>query len=372
MSQYGVIHDRYWTWARQDGLSLGATCLGAYLLSCPHRTILGCYRLPLAYVAEDLGNRSETVSQWFADLSRAGFVHVCENTSFVLLPKYLRWNPPQNPNQRKAIARAALDLPEKFSLYALLLDALTTHCHPLDNGFETVVQTLRERSLNQYQYQYQKEEEASPYGEACSEQSPGGDSSEPDGQERVEAKRKAGRFLGTFRDPEDEAEVWLPLNGGRVFALTRAFLAEKAALYPAVDVPRECLLMREWLENNPRRRKTDRGVLAFVTGWLKKAQDRPSRAQAGQAGAGLPRLAEAVVYCRKHGLEHLGRFCAHHGLSRELYETAVAEALAGPPVLSRAEERAEQRRAKARFVKEHWERGRPGETSAREAQGGET
>lgn len=45
-------------------------------------------------------------------------------------------------------------------------------------------------------------------------------------------------------------------------------------LYPAVDVFQELRAMEGWLDANPTKRKTPRGVKRFVNSWLARAQDR--------------------------------------------------------------------------------------------------
>lgn len=44
--------------------------------------------------------------------------------------------------------------------------------------------------------------------------------------------------------------------------------------YPAVDVMQELRKMAGWCESNTTKRKTRRGVRAFITSWLARAQDR--------------------------------------------------------------------------------------------------
>lgn len=62
--------------------------------------------------------------------------------------------------------------------------------------------------------------------------------------------------------------------------------------YPAVDVRQELRKMAAWLDSNPSKRKTRRGVERFINNWLSRQQDRggtyTGRQQAKPA-AGLPR-----------------------------------------------------------------------------------
>ena len=64
-------------------------------------------------------------------------------------------------------------------------------------------------------------------------------------------------------------------------------LGEWENAYPAVDVRQELREMRAWSMANRTKRKTRRGVEAFMVRWLAKAQDTPSRsAKPGFASAG--------------------------------------------------------------------------------------
>ena len=45
-------------------------------------------------------------------------------------------------------------------------------------------------------------------------------------------------------------------------------------LYPGVDVLQQLRQMRAWLDANPRRRKTGRGIKNFIVTWLGKEQNR--------------------------------------------------------------------------------------------------
>jgi hypothetical protein len=61
-----------------------------------------------------------------------------------------------------------------------------------------------------------------------------------------------------------------------------AEVEEWVRLYPGVDVPGQFRKMRAWCMANPKRRKTVRGVRAFVVGWLSREQD--SGRGAGERG----------------------------------------------------------------------------------------
>lgn len=86
-------------------------------------------------------------------------------------------------------------------------------------------------------------------------------------------------------NPNDSAEphgdsapaIFLPLNDGSEYPISAEQVKEWGGLYPAVDVMQQLRAMRGWLQSNPQKRKTKRGILAFVTRWLGKEQDKGGR-----------------------------------------------------------------------------------------------
>lgn len=83
----------------------------------------------------------------------------------------------------------------------------------------------------------------------------------------------------------------LPLNDGSDFEVTQDLVAELSPLYPNVDVLQALRAMKGWLIGNQKRRKTRRGIKAFITGWLSREQDKPKAAGAAyeQGQAPQPR-----------------------------------------------------------------------------------
>lgn len=71
------------------------------------------------------------------------------------------------------------------------------------------------------------------------------------------------------------AVIRFPTDGQvRSWDLTPAKLAEYADTFPALDVPAEVRKALQWLRDNPDRRKTARGMPAFLGRWLGRAQER--------------------------------------------------------------------------------------------------
>lgn len=87
--------------------------------------------------------------------------------------------------------------------------------------------------------------------------------------------------------PRQPPVIVLPLNDGTGYEVSLEQSQEWAGLYPAVDVIQQLRNMKGWLDANPTRRKTRKGVLRFINAWLAKEQDRGgSRQQVRSAPAG--------------------------------------------------------------------------------------
>lgn len=71
-----------------------------------------------------------------------------------------------------------------------------------------------------------------------------------------------------------DAVFKLPLADKTEYGITQAQVNEWANLYPNVDIFQALRAMLGWLQANPDRKKTRRGITRFINGWLAKDQDR--------------------------------------------------------------------------------------------------
>jgi len=64
------------------------------------------------------------------------------------------------------------------------------------------------------------------------------------------------------------------LNTGEEWQADDSDIIQWQKTYPAVDVFLELAKMESWLDANPSKRKTSKGIKRFVNSWLSRAQDR--------------------------------------------------------------------------------------------------
>jgi hypothetical protein len=198
MRDYGKVFTKFWVSPDIIGLSDDAKLMALYLLTGQHSNALGCFRLPSGYVASDLSwNASERVSKGFGELSAIGFVTVGKG-DWLLLPKYLKFNPPENPNVGKMIHKLYSQVPEQSGLIPhvsgmiasfpdKIPESLVTLCKGFAKPFRTVSQT--------------------PEPEPEPEPEPNQNQTIKTISEPEKLKNNSQRFLGRFSSEEEKERV---------------------------------------------------------------------------------------------------------------------------------------------------------------------
>lgn len=73
---------------------------------------------------------------------------------------------------------------------------------------------------------------------------------------------------------QDLSGILLPLNDKSFYDVPLEKISIWQQAYPAVDVKQELQKIRAWLDSNPTRCKTRRGITKFINSWLSREQDR--------------------------------------------------------------------------------------------------
>ena len=157
MRDYGKIYTRFWTDCDIQKLSVTAKLLACYLLSGPHTTALGAFRLPAGYVSTDLGEGFVTLSEPFTELLQIGFATRCEHTQWVFVHRFLKWNPPENPNQLKSVRKLFGEVPKDAVFFKNLKELLDGLGPSPRNPSERVTKPFRNQEQEQEQEQEQKQ-----------------------------------------------------------------------------------------------------------------------------------------------------------------------------------------------------------------------
>lgn len=94
------------------------------------------------------------------------------------------------------------------------------------------------------------------------------------GKDRLEENICAEPLQASTPEPEEPPVISFILNDKSRYPIRQAQVDEWSGLYPAVDIMQELRKMAGWLDANPSKRKTKRGILRFVNGWLAREQDK--------------------------------------------------------------------------------------------------
>jgi len=107
--RYYKVGPAFWTdhatWSDDERL------LALYILTTPHRSTEGLFRLPVAYMMADLGWSDRRVVRALDALVADDFIEYDNQASVVLIVKALKWQQPSNPNGVKAAVRALRRVP---------------------------------------------------------------------------------------------------------------------------------------------------------------------------------------------------------------------------------------------------------------------
>lgn len=72
---------------------------------------------------------------------------------------------------------------------------------------------------------------------------------------------------------EDLTKHQFKLKGGKIWTLTQAKYDEWIKSYTTYDVEGEIRKAKQWLSDNPRRRKTAKGMVRFISAWIARSEE---------------------------------------------------------------------------------------------------
>jgi hypothetical protein len=112
MAKYRKIDPRIWNDAKFMALSDNGKLTFLFLLTHPHMTALGAMRATIPGLAAELGWSEEAFREAFQEVLAKGIVEHDPKASFLWLPNFIKFNPPESPNVVKAWSSSLDLLPE--------------------------------------------------------------------------------------------------------------------------------------------------------------------------------------------------------------------------------------------------------------------
>ncbi len=109
---YTRVESKFWQDEKMRAVSDDARYLMLYLLTSPHRNIMGFYFLPVPYACFDLGWDEERFSKGLNELLEIQVIRYDQGSHVVLIQNYLKHNPLENPNQVKSAIDRLDEMPQ--------------------------------------------------------------------------------------------------------------------------------------------------------------------------------------------------------------------------------------------------------------------
>lgn len=93
----------------------------------------------------------------------------------------------------------------------------------------------------------------------------------------VEPKKSATTQNESEKLQTEEIAISIPLLGNEEYNISKTEVNQMEKYYPAIDVMEELRKCAAWNYSNPKNRKTKRGIMRHINGWLSRAQDSARR-----------------------------------------------------------------------------------------------
>ena len=253
MARYRKVDPRIWNDAKFMGLSDSGKLALFFVLTHPNMTAVGAMRHTIPGMAAELGWSSEAFREAFLEGCDKGIVKHDEKASFVWLPNFIKYNQPESPNVVKAWFSALDLLPE-----CQMRNELIQHVKDFLKGF------------------------AKGFQEGFAEATP---KSMPNQEQEQEQEQKKESLPEKPETGSHGDEYSLPCKDGTEYTYQEKYLVTARKAYPLVDIPLQIVRARAWLEANPTKKKTRRGMTKFLNSWL---ADKQQRAETSRAKDALP------------------------------------------------------------------------------------
>lgn len=268
MRDYATVSPQFWlgkTGRELRKAGAEAQVVAFYLMTSPHANMLGLYYLPVLYLAHETGLGFEGASKGLQSAIKAGFCSYDEHTEMVWVHEMAAYQVGRSlkpgDNRCAGVRNEYGSLPENPFLPAFF-DRYQGDFHMTTKRGNTEIHEGASEGLGSQDQEQDQEQD----------------------QDQDQDKNLIPGADGNQHQEPEPVFISLPLSDGKsFFDVTENYMSEQAALYPGINIEQEFRNMRGWLNSNPTKRKTPRGIKRFITTWLQNSQDKPRGWQSGRA-----------------------------------------------------------------------------------------
>src|SRR6056297_3090912 len=118
--KFNKLNSSFWIDEKERTWNGKTRQLALYILTNPHRSSEGLYRLPKYYMAGDLEYKLEEINVLLKKLIDSGFISYDGENSLILIRKALKYAPTRNKNHQKAAIKILKELPKSVLFFDFL------------------------------------------------------------------------------------------------------------------------------------------------------------------------------------------------------------------------------------------------------------
>jgi hypothetical protein len=270
MRDFGLIPTCFWKDERIQNLKVPTRLVGIYLYAGPHTNVIGCFRLPLSYISEDLRIPKRILTKAIEDLTAISFLRFDEASKYFAITNFLstrakRWL--SNQNNFIAATRELDQIPESVPFKEEIRLQLIEIKGGASNGDTNRVLTPMERRTI-----YSKEEGD---GEHHRENNEDNHRNAPSAWSSLRAAptRDSSIFSGFVPLPRT---FCFPLKNGGELEVDSEVMDRWQSRYPSIVVPRRLQHHLEWFRNNPHKRMNQKGTETALLRMLAEDNEQAS------------------------------------------------------------------------------------------------
>lgn len=134
MARYRKIDTKIWADEKFRALSNHGKLAFLFLLTHPHMTSLGAMRATLPGLAAEIGWTPKAFREAFREAFRKGMVKYDETAACIVLPRFLKYNGPENPNVVKSW-QASIDIIPECDLKNEVIQTVKAFVEALPKAF---------------------------------------------------------------------------------------------------------------------------------------------------------------------------------------------------------------------------------------------
>ena len=291
MTFYRVIQTSIWDDPEFMDASPVCKLVFLHLLTNPFTSAFGCYRAGIAALAESSCLDPEAFREAFQEGLAKGWFKYDETFRVIFLPKFFKHNKPASMNVIAGWRKGIEMLPETPLKYECVL-AMGQFAGTWGKNGEW--QKHWEKSFSDFIEIALKMKDSEKPSQSLPESHMGARPRKENREQGTENREKDLKNTSYSSCPEPNAS---PSDAGpeaenvdgvsddmfirfptcrknEVYDLPKAQVADWQEIYSAVNVGQEILKAYSWIDSNPQKRKTKRGMKSFLNSWLSRAQDR--------------------------------------------------------------------------------------------------